>query len=68
MNYITYSGKGYPSGEDFQEVCNSLFSLSYTIKFKIARLKGFDYKVNPLEVNWFLKMKKDSRWSGCRCF
>lgn len=29
MNYITYNGKGHPSGEDFQEACNSLFSLSY---------------------------------------
>ena len=28
MNYITYNGKGHPSGEDFQEACNSLFSLS----------------------------------------
>ncbi len=60
MNYITYDGKGHPSGEDFQEACNSLFSLSYTIKFKIARLKGFDYKVNPLEVNWFLDKKENS--------
>lgn len=60
MNYITYNGKGHPSGEDFQEACNSLFSLFYTIKFKIARLKGFDYKVNPLEVNWYLDKKEKS--------
>lgn len=57
MHYITYNGKGHPSGPDFQEACNSLFSLSYTLKFKVARPKGFDYKVNPMEVSWFLDKK-----------
>ncbi len=54
MNYITYNGTGHPSGDDFQEACNSLFNLSYIVKFKIARPRGIDYKVNPLEVNWHL--------------
>ncbi len=59
MNYITYNGTGHPSGDDFQEACNSLFSLSYIIKFKIARPCGIDYKVNPLEVNWHLDKKEN---------
>jgi len=58
MNYITYNGLGHPSGNDFQEACNTLFTLSYIIKFKIARPRGIDYKVNPLEVNWFLDKKE----------
>lgn len=60
MNYITYNGHGHPSSEDFQEACNSLFTLSYTIKFKIIRpIKNIDYKVNPLEVSWFLDKKQN---------
>lgn len=60
MNYITYIGTGHPSGPDFQEACNSLFTLSYIIKFKIIKKeKNIDYKVNPLEVNWYLDKSKD---------
>jgi hypothetical protein len=55
MNYITYNGAGHPSENDFQMACEALFSLSYIIKFKIVRSKsGIDYKVNPMEVDWFL--------------
>lgn len=60
MNYITYIGKGHPNESDFQEACNSLFTLSYIIKFKIIKKnKEIDYKVNSLEVNWFLDKTKD---------
>jgi hypothetical protein len=38
--------------------CEALFSLSYIIKFKIVRNKlNMDYKVNPIEVDWFLDKK-----------
>lgn len=58
MNYLTYNGTGHPNGKDFQEACNSLFILSYIIKFKIIRPREIDYKVNPIEVNWFLDKKE----------
>ena len=67
MNYITYNGTGHPSGEDFQEACNTLFNLSYIIKFKIIKQRDIDYKVNPLEVNWFLNKKEkniDFKWKA----
>ena len=55
MNYITYDGVGHPAENDFQMACEALFSLSYIIKFKIARQKlNTDYKVNPMEIDWFL--------------
>jgi hypothetical protein len=55
MNYITYNGVGHPSENDFQMACEALFSLSYIIKFKIVRDKlNMDYKVNPMEIDWFL--------------
>ncbi len=60
MNYLTYNGIGHPSDSDFQEACNTLFTLSYIIKFKISRnKKDIDYKVNPLEVNWYLNKSKE---------
>jgi hypothetical protein len=35
--------------------CEALFSLSYIIKFKLSREKlDIDYKVNPMEIDWFL--------------
>ena len=59
MNYITYNGVGHPSGSDFQMACEALFSLSYIIKFKIVRSKlNIDYKVNPMEIDWFLDKSK----------
>jgi hypothetical protein len=55
MNFITYNGVGHPSEDDFQMACNVLFTLSYTLKFKIVRNKlNIDYKVNPMEVDWYL--------------
>lgn len=68
MNYITYEGKGHPNEEDFQQACNSLFTISYMIKFKLIREnKKINYKVNPLEVNWFLNKKEtniDFTWKS----
>jgi len=59
MNYITYNGVGHPSENDFQIACSTLFSLSYIIKIKIVRNRlNIDYKVNPMEIDWFLDKSK----------
>jgi hypothetical protein len=59
MNYISYKGIGHPSEDDFQMACNVLFNFSYIIKFKIVRNKlNIDYKVNPMEIDWFLDKSK----------
>ena len=55
MGYLAFDGEGHPSGEDFQTACEALFTLSYLIKFDIARKTlGIDYKVSPMEATWFL--------------
>lgn len=55
MNYLTFDGSGHPAQEDFQISCEALFNLSYIIKFEIARKElQLDYKVNPMEVTWYL--------------
>ena len=59
MNYITYRGTGHPSENDFQKACEILFPIAYTIKFKIVKTTlNIDYKVNPMEIDWFLDKNK----------
>lgn len=55
MNYLQFDGSGHPSETDYQIACETLFNIAYIIKFEIARKKmGIDFKVNPMEVTWFL--------------
>lgn len=55
MNYLTFCGAGHPSEDDFQLACEALYTLSYMIKFEIARKQmDTDYKVQPMEVTCFL--------------
>lgn len=61
MNYLCFSGKGHPSDRDFQTACEALYTLSYLIKFEIARKQlQIDYKVNPMEVSWSLDKSQGS--------
>lgn len=60
MNYLTFDGTGHPSSVDFQVSCEALFTLSYIVKFEISRKRlNIDYKVNPMEVTWFLDKKQE---------
>lgn len=60
MDYLTFDGAGHPAGDDFQLACQTLFTLSYVVKFEIARKRlDMDYHVNPMEVTWYLDKKQD---------
>lgn len=67
MNYLIFDGIGHPSEPDFQIACEALYTISYLVKFECARkVLNLDYKVNPMEVSWFLKKgenKIDYTWS-----
>lgn len=65
MKYLCFDGMGHPSDDDFQRACDALYTLSYTIKFEIARRRfDMDYKVNPMEVTWHLdKGKEETRFT-----
>ena len=55
MNYLCFEGMGHPSEPDYQLSCETLYTLSYILKFDIARKQlDADYKVNPMEVSWLL--------------
>lgn len=56
INFLMFDGKGHPAEEDFQLACEALFTISYLIKFGVARKRlNKDYKVNPMEVVWNLE-------------
>ncbi len=56
-----FDGKGHPAEEDFQLACETLFTISYIIKFEISRKKlNIDYKVSPMEISWNLEKENDN--------
>lgn len=57
MNYLMIDGKGDPNtAPAYSEAVESLFKLSYTIKFLIKKSElEIDYKVMPLEGLWWVE-------------
>jgi hypothetical protein len=73
MNFLMIDGKGDPNtSAEFQQAVEALFSLSYTIKFKIKKgAQAIDYGVMPLEGLWWademstfsIEEKEDWKWT-----
>ncbi len=55
MNFLMVDGEGDPNtSQQFKDAVETLFSLSYTIKFMIKKgPEGIDYGVMPLEGLWW---------------
>jgi hypothetical protein len=57
LNYITIAGKGDPDSENFKAAVAALYAVAYKLRFMIKQgktsLEPFDYKVMPLEGQWF---------------
>lgn len=70
MNFLMIAGEGDPNtSQEFQEATQTLYPVSYNLKFKSKREMGVDYGVLPLEGLWwaddmddFIAMNKES-WS-----
>lgn len=55
MNFIMFDGAGHPSDKDFQISAEAIYTVSYLLKFEIAKKRlDMDYKVMPMEVKWYL--------------
>jgi hypothetical protein len=53
-NFLMADGEGDPNhSAEFQTTVEALFSLSYSIKFYVKKLKAIDYGVLPLEGLWW---------------
>jgi hypothetical protein len=55
--YISICGKGDPSGEEFAQKTQALFSVAYKMKFA-AKERGNDFTVAKLEGLWSFDEKK----------
>ena len=50
-----FDGSGHPNDKDFQISAEAIYTVSYLLKFEIARKRlDIDYKVMPMEVKWNL--------------
>lgn len=62
LNYIMIDGNGKPTGENYQNAMQILYSLTYTIKMsknENTHFKGYyEYVTPPLECLWYLENGK----------
>ena len=52
LNYLTYTGRGEPGGNSYNEALNALYGAVYTLKFA-SKKKGNDFTIMPLEGLWW---------------
>ena len=54
LHFLMLDGQGDPNNAPrFQEATETLFSVSYTLKFMVKKAQGLDYGVMPLEGLWW---------------
>jgi hypothetical protein len=54
MNFLLVNGEGAPTSPQYSEAIETLFSVSYTLKFMVKKSKDIDYAVMPLEGLWWV--------------
>ncbi|MFW9889895.1 MAG: GyrI-like domain-containing protein [Candidatus Thorarchaeota archaeon] len=56
MNFIMIDGKGDPNiAQEYQDALESLYTTSFTLKFKLKKAKVADFTVMPLEGLWWIE-------------
>jgi hypothetical protein len=54
MNFVMVDGSGDPNkAAEYQEAIETLYAISYTIKFAVKKEQGMDFVVMPLEGLWW---------------
>jgi hypothetical protein len=54
MNYLMIDGEGDPNtSQTYAEAVETLFMVSYVVKFKVKKTAAIDYTVMPLEGLWW---------------
>ena len=60
MNFLLIDGSGDPNtSQDFQDALQTLYPVSYNLKFRSKREMGIDYGVLPLEGLWWAEDMDD---------
>jgi len=68
-SYLMIDGKGDPNtSKEYQEAIETLFSVSYPLKFAMKKSKKIDYGVMPLEGLWWTEsgsfdIREKTKWS-----
>ncbi|MFI5330951.1 MAG: GyrI-like domain-containing protein [Desulfobaccales bacterium] len=71
LKYLMFNGFGDPdSNPDFQTGVEALYTVSYTLKFRLKQEQALDYVVPPLEGLWWMLLadfdldrRNDWRWT-----
>ncbi|UCE29471.1 MAG: GyrI-like domain-containing protein [Candidatus Bathyarchaeota archaeon] len=54
MNFLMIDGSGDPNtAQEYKDAVETLFAVSYALKFMVKKEKGVDYGVLPLEGLWW---------------
>lgn len=54
MRFLMIDGAGNPNtAQDYRDAVETLYSVSYTLKFMAKKERGIDYRVMPLEGLWW---------------
>ena len=60
LNFLSLEGNGDPNNSQlYQDTLQSLYQLSYTIKFALKKAGGIDFQVMPLEGLWWAEDMTD---------
>ncbi len=60
MNFLMIDGQGDPNtSQEYQDAMESLFPVSYKVKFISKKMKSQDYVVMPLEGLWWVPDMED---------
>jgi hypothetical protein len=52
-SFLTIIGRGEPGGKVYSDSLNALYSLAYTLKFKVKKEQSIDFTVMGLEELWW---------------
>ena len=71
FNMIMVDGKGDPNSASFHDAIQTMYTVSFTVKFDLKKSKRLDYPVMPLEGLWWIpgsaefdtEKRKDWRWT-----
>lgn len=64
LYFLMVNGQGHPNDMMFQQAAQTLYTVSYTLKFLIREEEQIDYRVMPMEVIWSLEReKKQFSWT-----
>ena len=60
FNFLSLEGNGDPNNSQlYQDTLQSLYQLSYKIKFALKKASGIDFQVMPLEGLWWAEDMTD---------